>query len=226
MQTIALADHGCGKSHSRPTGADGFPVHTWRLDCDPCERHLFSGPKRIKKHTASGGALEWEDSHDPMWSRTIEGIPQTPDEEKAKHAYEIRGSAERDQLQTALLMKLAGYGEDSIPGPLELGITGAWASPGNLAATRLCKMGHINASGSKFCSTCAADLNEKPDFLKPAVDPGFQGELSLYEDESTEELRSFCKSRDLRFDGDRKALASRLQDNDRERFGLTVRDGV
>lgn len=212
-----MADKGCGQQHLRPTGPDGYPAKVFRIDCTPCEAVLFGGQRRVKKSTLTGGAMEYEIAHDPCWSRTIDGIPLTPDEERAKEAYEVRGSQERDQLTLSLLSKMAG---DTTSDLLSQGITGAWAYRGSLAASRPCKNGHSVSFEAQFCESCGADMQEKPAFLEKAVDPGYQGEIPDYDDASVSALRRACEDRGLRFDGDHAALTERLKSDDVARLGV------
>ena len=208
---------GCGQCHTRPTGPDGFPAKTFRIDCDPCEAQIFGGHRRVKKSTLTGGPLEYEISHDPCWSRSIDAIPLTPDEQRAKEAYENRGTLERDQLTLSLLSRMAG---ESTPDLLSQGITGAWSYNSPLASSRPCRNGHDVPFSSQFCGSCGVGMNEKPAFLDAPVDPGFQGEIPDYEDAPVSQMRRLCEERGLRFDGDHAALVQRLKSDDKTRLGV------
>lgn len=86
---ISQAHGGCGVTHSRPV-VEGAPVKLWKLTCHPCEDILRS---------------------DPLWSATVSGIPETPDEEMIRKDQETRGQREQADATAHALEQLSKLGD-------------------------------------------------------------------------------------------------------------------
>lgn len=97
---------GCGKPHVRPV-ADGVPVHRtpegknapWPLTCPQCEPFLKqdivrSGGKKIRTMNPDHG-LEMAPRFLGLFGATKDTIPETPDEEKARQANELKTATEQ-----------------------------------------------------------------------------------------------------------------------------------
>jgi len=72
--------------HSRPV-ENGAPVKLWALTCPQCEDHL---------------------RHDPLWSGTINELPETYDEQIERERREKNASAEQEKALGNLPGNLAG----------------------------------------------------------------------------------------------------------------------
>lgn len=135
------SDHGgCGESHSRPAPG-GNPVRLWALTCHGgCEDFLRS---------------------DPLWSSTPEAVPETPDEVAIRSDVERRGAVEQ-QLNTAkALNDLAKLGD--LPSAIaQLAQIMAGQAPAQITqqVIQLCRSGHRNPEGTKFCGECGASMDD------------------------------------------------------------------
>lgn len=87
--TISPASGGCGELHGRPVN-QGAPVKLWTLSCEPCETQLIN---------------------DPHWSRTISGIPETPDEKAYREDQETKGRLDQQNQTAEALSKLGSLGD-------------------------------------------------------------------------------------------------------------------
>ena len=134
-------DHGgCGESHTRPV-VKGAPVKIWALTCHGgCEDHLRESS---------------------LWSGTPESVPETPDETNIRLDVERRGQLEHQSTMASALNDLAKLGD--LPGAIaHLAQIMAGNAPQQLASqpVLLCRNGHRNTPGVKFCGECGADLND------------------------------------------------------------------
>lgn len=84
-------DHGgCGEPHARPV-VHGAPAKVWALTCHSgCEDFL---------------------RHDPLWSVTPQGIPETPDEVVTREDVEKRGQIDQAASVAEALERLASLGD-------------------------------------------------------------------------------------------------------------------
>lgn len=99
-------DHGgCGEGHARPV-VHGAPASIWALTChNGCEDFL---------------------RHDPLWSATAHGIPETPDEVVTREDVEKRGQIDQAASVAQALERLASLGD--LPAALRevlIGVLGA-----------------------------------------------------------------------------------------------------
>jgi hypothetical protein len=102
-------DHGgCGEGHARPV-VHGAPAAIWALTChNGCEDFL---------------------RHDPLWSATAHGIPETPDEVVTREDVEKRGQIDQAASVAQALERLASLGD--LPAALRdvlIGVLGAQQS--------------------------------------------------------------------------------------------------
>ena len=130
--TVSPAHGGCGRTHSRPAPG-GKPEKTWNIEptCEPCASHL---------------------RHDPLWSPTISGIPETYDEHIQREDFDKRGVLDERRLMAMALAKLTGL---QLPETIAAAIGG---SPSVQVA--LCKDGHANSTAVKFCGECGVSMAE------------------------------------------------------------------
>lgn len=137
--TISRDHGGCGEVHSRPVVA-GAPARMWALTCHAgCENHLRS---------------------DPLWASTPETIPETPDETAIRTDAERRGQVEQQASTVKALNDLAKLGD--LPNAIaRLAEFMAGNAPQALTqqVLQLCRSGHQNPQGTKFCGECGADMN-------------------------------------------------------------------
>lgn len=153
---------GCGQSHSRPV-VNGAPVKIWGLDCPPCEADIFGDHKpRILVHITdkkTGAVLRQErvSDQDPLWSRTADTIPLSPDEERT-HAFRLeRGEQQLRALESVAALDGRGISfrdrpdvlfylrEQELPEDIIQGVV-------------VCANGHGNAAGLKFCGECGTSM--------------------------------------------------------------------
>jgi hypothetical protein len=133
--TVGAGHGGCGRSHDRPAGADGQPLHPWALTCAACETYLAT---------------------DPQWAKTIAEIVPTHDEARAREAFELQGSKDKDALLMVALARMAGLDRAQVPPTIQRMISGlAPHIPGQV----VCGQGHPNAPGSRFCSQCGSQMS-------------------------------------------------------------------
>ena len=147
QEKISPAHGGCGTPHLRPRGGDGAAVKLWSLSCPQCEDFL-----RTKSD----------------WSATISEIPETPDEEKTRKDYELRGAHDRDYIQAMALAKIAGV---EIPDALQRVVTGDPAHVPAITGTMVCPAGHDADPGSKFCGECGSPMRRPPALACPEGHP-------------------------------------------------------
>lgn len=138
--SISPEHGGCGESHTRPV-VKGAPVKIWALTCHGgCEDHL------------RGNSL---------WSGTPEGVPETPDEMNIRLDVERRGQLEQQATMASALNDLAKLGD--LPAMIAL-LAQSMAGNGPQQLTgqtvQLCRNGHRNPEGTKFCGECGADMND------------------------------------------------------------------
>lgn len=134
-------DHGgCGVTHSRPV-VKGAPVRVWSLTChDGCEDVLRS---------------------DPLWSGTPQGVPETPDEVAIREDVERRGQLEQQRTTAEALHDLAKLGDlPSAIAQLAQIMAGQQSQQLVSGMDVMCRSGHRNRPGAKFCSACGASMGE------------------------------------------------------------------
>jgi hypothetical protein len=87
---ISESHGGCGSVHTRPAPG-GAPAPIWALTCHGgCEDFL---------------------RHDPLWSPTAHGIPETPDEVVTREDVEKRGQIDQAASVAQALQRLASLGD-------------------------------------------------------------------------------------------------------------------
>lgn len=134
-------DHGgCGHVHSRPVVA-GAPARLWALQCEGgCEDVLRN------------------DSH---WAGTPHTVPETPDEVAIRLDAEKKNQVELQVGNAHALAELAKLGE--LPTAMAQALAVAFgpllgAASAQPAIAHLCRNGHSNAAGTKFCGECGANM--------------------------------------------------------------------
>lgn len=139
--TLSAAHGGCGTTHIRPAPG-GKPENPWALTCgNGCEDHL---------------------RHDPLWSTTLSGIPETHDERIGREDFDKRGARDKDNVLALALAKLAGV---ELPESLLRPITGNMP---RAVALMECPAGHPGKPGSKFCATCGEPMQQPVNALTAA----------------------------------------------------------
>jgi len=138
--TISKDHGGCGQIHSRPV-VEGAPAKLWALTCHAgCENFLRA---------------------DALWASTPQTIPETPDETALRQDIERRGQVEHQTSMAQALNDLAKLGD--LPNVLAQ-LLGNAAQGGKAEAItveqelRLCRNGHANVAGTKFCGECGANM--------------------------------------------------------------------
>jgi hypothetical protein len=131
----AEGGRGCGQVHSRPLGPDGQPVQPWGLDCPECSAWLLA--------------------NDSRWSATVEDIPETFDERKARERFETRGIRDRETLIALAMSRMAGLSPGEIPPSVTKMLTGL---PAHVPGVTVCGNGHDNTPGSRFCRDCGSPM--------------------------------------------------------------------
>jgi len=139
----------------------GAPAKVWKLDCPPCEGYLRGDgkPKVIKvipgdKEQGIPSRMEHVIDAHPQWANTPEGIPPTPDEQHVNKIRAERGSQQLQQLSALAALQKAG---------LKIPDEAMWLLEQNFDArivkgNVICKNGHDNVSGSKFCQECGIEM--------------------------------------------------------------------
>jgi len=156
---LSLGEHGCGATHTRPV-THGAPAKVFKLDCEPCERHLRGDRKpRILKYQTdpkTGQVVRQEriaDS-DPMWSSTPDTVPLTPDEERTNAV-----RSERGRMQIEMLQALAALRSTGVEVPAEaMWLLERELPAGVLKGTVVCANGHDVPGGSGFCPQCGVSM--------------------------------------------------------------------
>lgn len=135
--TISPAIGGCGELHSRPVH-QGAPIKLWTLECEPCESQLIN------------------DSH---WSRTISGIPETPDEKAYREDQETKGRLDQQNQTAEALAKLGSLGD--LPAAIAQLAT-MFSNPDHRRQDgQACtSCGSRGVMGSKFCGECGKPTAE------------------------------------------------------------------
>lgn len=136
--TISPESGGCGQVHGRPVH-QGAPVKLWSLTCPMCETHLIN---------------------DPHWSRTITGIPETPDEKAYREDQETKGKLDQQNQTAEALSKLGALGD--LPAAIAQLAT-MFSNPDHNRrqdghTCDRCNSGLV--MGSKFCGECGAQVNQ------------------------------------------------------------------
>jgi len=184
--SISPAHGGCGNTHSRPVDK-GAPVKLWTLECDNCETHLIE---------------------DPYWSRTISGIPETPDEKAYREDQEVKGRQDQQNQTAEALAKLGSLGD--LPAAIAQ-LAQMFANPEHTqkkASTRTCTgCGEAMKDDAKFCGECGL----RADVVIPEEAGGF-GHLPL-EDMTLQQLKALAEERGVPAKGNisKATLISRLQ---------------
>jgi hypothetical protein len=133
--SVAEAHGGCGIVHERETGPDGRPSDLFFVDCPQCESFLLA---------------------DPLWARTLDDVPESPDEARARLAFESRGAKALTSLRALALAKMAGLDAGEVSPELRAMIT---AGPVRVPGVTVCESGHDNSPGSRYCSTCGRPMS-------------------------------------------------------------------
>lgn len=134
--SISPAHGGCGEVHSRPVH-QGAPVKVWALTCGQCETVLVK---------------------DSNWSVTKSEIPETPDETTEREDQEKRGAKDQAEATRQALEKLGVLPE--VMAQFMAFVTGSQPVQALPAMDRLCRNGHRNVAGAKFCSDCGSSMDE------------------------------------------------------------------
>lgn len=179
---LSKAHGGCGEVHSRPV-VEGAPVKLWKLDCPQCGDHLRS---------------------DPLWSSTVSEIPETYDEKVKREDQERRGQREQADATAHALERLAQLGDlPSVLGKmveLMTGNTPVAAIQGENNIAHLCRNGHANRAGTKFCGECGADMADAANVQPKAAIEGVpevtkEQREADYESMTVAQLRELVASR-------------------------------
>ena len=126
---ISGAHGGCGEPHERPADAD-----PWFVDCPQCALYLAG---------------------DPLWAKSPDDVPESPDQAKAMAALESRGNKALSSLRVLALSKMAGISPAEISPELSKMLT---AGPVRVPGITVCANGHDNAPGSRYCSACGSKM--------------------------------------------------------------------
>jgi hypothetical protein len=133
--TVGEGHGGCGEEHRREPDPDGRPADVFFVDCDMCELFL---------------------SRDPLWSASLDELPESPDQEKARLAFEQKGAKQLSSLRTLALARMAGITASDVPAELKAMIT---SGPVRVPGITVCSAGHDNVPGSRYCSTCGTPMS-------------------------------------------------------------------
>ena len=193
---LGPAHGGCSVLHSRPV-ENGAPVKLWALTCPQCEDHL---------------------RHDPLWSGTINELPETYDEQIERERREKNASAEQEKALGNLPGNLAGALGPALAAALAplLGLAQAQAVS--------CTAGHPNTAGVKFCGECGSPMGSLPGAVVPdgaqaalsgpqraATAPKAAGRVKPLKDWRADDLRAEARRLGLPAHGDRAALIGRIR---------------
>lgn len=212
--THTFQSGGCGQGHSRPV-IKGAPVKIWGLDCPPCEAVIFGDgkPKKlvhiVDKKTGQVLRQERVADADPLWSRTPDTIPMTPDEERT-HALRI----ERGEQQLRALESIASLEKSRInfrDRPDVLFYLREQELPEDiLQGTLVCVNGHDVPGGQPFCGQCGASMAARAAIGSgdDSSDEGAAVDLGRLHVQS---LRKMCRDRQLPDKGSKDDLIHRLE---------------
>jgi len=200
---------GCGQGHSRPV-IQGAPVKTWGLDCPPCEAVIFGdGKPRKLVHVIdqkTGRVLRQErvaDS-DPLWARTADAIPMTPDDERT-HAIRI----ERGEQQLRALESIATLESKHINfrdrEDVLYYLRNQELPEDLIQGTLLCVNGHDVPGGQPFCGQCGASMA-----VRAAVSSEPSGPALDLARLHVQSLRKLCRDRGVPDKGSKDDLIARL----------------
>lgn len=140
---VTRENGGCGTTHERPKATDGIPVKVWGLACSHgCENVL---------------------RHDSSWSSTLNGIPETPDEQAVREDHEKRTQADSAAATTEALVELSKLGD--LPEALAQ-LAQIMVTQHTTTAEMVCPEGHRNNVSARFCASCGVPLV----VATPAVD--------------------------------------------------------
>ena len=196
---LGPAHGGCSVLHSRPV-ENGAPVKLWALTCPQCEDHL---------------------RHDPLWSGTINELPETYDEQIDRERREKNASAEQERALGNLPGNLAGalgpaFAAALVPVLAAMGV--------QVPQSVSCTAGHPNAAGVKFCGECGSPMGSLPGAVvpdasqaalggpqRPAAAPKAAARVKPLKDWRADDLRAEAKRLGLPADGDRAALIGRIK---------------
>jgi hypothetical protein len=146
---------GCDEQHARPRDPrTGLPVPVWQLDCAPHEAWLCGDgrPKVLVWEADGNGGFRQQrvSAMDSCWSRTIEGIPMTPDQARAETR---RNSLTRRAEQAALQDGLAAMAQAYDYAPVTRELLRARQFAGK--ATAQCHSCYAEfIAGAAFCPDC------------------------------------------------------------------------
>ena len=211
---ISLESGGCGRpgGHSRPV-IKGAPVKVWKLECEPCERHLRGDRKQrvLKYHidpkTGQTVRQERVADSDPRFGTTPDTIPLTPDEDRTNTTRQERGRMQIEMIQALAAMRATGI---QVP-PEAMWLLEREIPENVLRGTVLCVNSHDNPAGVKFCCECGVGMSVKA--ATAAIAP-------LAEDEPAgvdldrlhpQTLKKMCREAGLPSSGSKHDLIGRLQ---------------
>lgn len=147
--SISPAHGGCGETHSRPVH-QGAPAKLWTLECDKCETHLI------------------KDAH---WSRTLSGIPETPDEKAHREDQEQKGRLDQQNQTAEALAKLGSLGD--LPAAIAQ-LAQMFANPEhaqkNASGVPCASCGVVLRPNAKFCAECGSKVVEAVSNPLPPID--------------------------------------------------------
>lgn len=133
--SISEGHGGCGQPHERLTGPDGRPADVFFIDCPQCELYLLA---------------------DPLWARSLDEVPESPDEAKARAVADSKGARQLANLRVMALAKLARISPDEIAPELKAMLT---SGPVRVPGVTVCEDGHDNTPGSRYCRTCGKPMS-------------------------------------------------------------------
>lgn len=144
--TYPVDQGGCGQTHTRPV-VNGAPEKVFALDCGKCEAVIRAEVSiREQKH--------------PLWSGTLSGIPETPDEKAVREDETERGKQEAAVANRSALESLS-----TLPQVLQNMMTmmagGQLPAIGQSLAQSVstCPSGHPNLGQVKFCGECGVPMS-------------------------------------------------------------------
>jgi hypothetical protein len=154
IQSIAISAEmgGCGQSHSR----DGARV--FKLDCPECSTVVLghNRPKVTKWLDKTRGYQRGQLDGWPGWSATVSEIPLTYDEQLQRDRDKRTGQSQMEQLTALSMAKQMGI---EVPGALASMLGGVQALAELQEAPQvICRDGHSNRAGARFCDTCATSM--------------------------------------------------------------------
>ena len=209
---ISLESGGCGRpgGHSRPV-IKGAPVKVWKLECEPCERHLRGDRKQrvLKYHidpkTGQTVRQERVADSDPRFGTTPDTSPLTPDEDRTNTTRQERGRMQIEMIQALAAMRATGI---QVP-PEAMWLLEREIPEGVLKGTVLCANQHDNPAGVKFCGECGISMAARGAIAPPEDEPAAVDLGRLH----VQSLRKMCREHKppLPDKGSKDDLIGRLQ---------------